>query len=178
MNSDLEEKLRSYYGPNQYLNTLRHILETDGVLNKSQILFAEKLLITHVIKSDDLSLLPEEIILDFKTDWGKYTNKSPFEFQKQDINWLLNKERAILGLDMGLGKSLITTIAAIESQYKKILIVCPASLKLNWRKEIETFAISSDISILDKKFTPAKFTIVNYESLPKFLKEIEKHNFN
>lgn len=177
MNSDLEEKLRSYYGPNQYLNTLRHILETDGVLNKSQILFAEKLLITHVIKSDDLSLLPEEIILDFKTDWGKYTNKSPFEFQKQDINWLLNKERAILGLDMGLGKSLITTIAAIESQYKKILIVCPASLKLNWRKEIETFANLSDISILDKKFTPAKFTIVNYESLPKFLKEIEKHKF-
>ena len=49
MNSDLEEKLRSYYGPNQYLNTLRHILETDGVLNKSQILFAEKLLITHVL---------------------------------------------------------------------------------------------------------------------------------
>lgn len=177
MNSNLNDKLRSYYGPNQYLNTLRHVLETDGVLNKSQILFAEKLLISHVIKSDDSSLIPEETILDFKTNWGKYSKRSPFEFQKEDINWLLNKERAILGLDMGLGKSAIATIAAIESSYKKILIVCPASLKLNWKKEIEIFVNSSEISILGKKFTPAKFTITNYESLPKFLKEIEKHKF-
>lgn len=105
MNSDLNDKLRSYYGPNQYLNALRHVLESGGELNKSQVLFAEKLLISHVIKSDDTSLLPEETILDFKTNWNKYSKRPPFEFQKEDINWLLNKERAILGLDMGLGKA-------------------------------------------------------------------------
>ena len=38
----------------------------------------------------------------------------------------------ILADDMGLGKTTSTIIAALETRAKKILIICPATLKINW----------------------------------------------
>ena len=60
-------------------------------------------------------------------------------------------------------------IAAIEGDFKKILVVCPASLKLNWKKEIMNYDIESNISIVDSvDFRVNKWTIINYDILKNF----------
>ena len=55
-----------------------------------------------------------------------------FEHQKSGIEFLKNKGKAILADEMGLGK----TRQAILAAGGKALIVCPASLKINWERSI------------------------------------------
>jgi hypothetical protein len=58
-------------------------------------------------------------------------------------------------------------IAALESGAENILIVCPASAKINWEREINVFC--EDTSIIDsKKWKQSKFTIINYDILKNF----------
>jgi SWI/SNF-related matrix-associated actin-dependent regulator 1 of chromatin subfamily A len=76
---------------------------------------------------------------------------------------------------MGLGKTTSTIIAALETGVKKILIICPASLKINWQREIENYTDRSVYISEGKKFsTEDDFVIVNYDILKNFydLKDI------
>lgn len=58
-------------------------------------------------------------------------------------------------------------IAALESGAKKILVVCPSSTKINWEREINIFC--DETTIIDgKKFSEAKFTIINFDILKNF----------
>jgi hypothetical protein len=60
-------------------------------------------------------------------------------------------------------------IAAMEGNFQKILVVCPASLKLNWKKEIMNYDNGDNISIVDGvDFRVKKWTIVNYDILKNF----------
>jgi len=69
-------------------------------------------------------------------------------FQKLGVNYIIRYERCFLADEMGLGKS-GQAIAAVESTNAyPCLIICPASLKLNWKKEI-TLWIDKDINIID-----------------------------
>src|SRR5690606_32384297 len=58
-----------------------------------------------------------------------------YPFQKAGVIYGVNAERTIIGDEMGLGKSCqaIATVQALRSY--PALVVCPASLKLNWAKE-------------------------------------------
>jgi SWI/SNF-related matrix-associated actin-dependent regulator 1 of chromatin subfamily A len=70
---------------------------------------------------------------------------------------------------MGLGKTTSTIIAAIETGAKKILIVCPASLKINWEREISNYSDRPVYIAEGKKYsTDADFVIVNYDILKNF----------
>jgi SWI/SNF-related matrix-associated actin-dependent regulator 1 of chromatin subfamily A len=55
---------------------------------------------------------------------------------KKSIEKLLANDKFILADDMGLGKTTSSIIASLESGAKKILIICPASLKINWKREV------------------------------------------
>ena len=60
-------------------------------------------------------------------------------------------------------------LAALAGKYQRILIVTTATLKLNWKKEIELFESSKDISIVEgSDFTCKKWTIINYDILKNF----------
>ena len=68
-------------------------------------------------------------------------------------------------------------VAAIESNAKKILIVCPSSTKINWEREINVFC--DDTKIIDgKKFSEAKFTIINFDILKNFHTLVKKGKEN
>ena len=70
---------------------------------------------------------------------------------------------------MGLGKTTSTIIAALETGAKKILIVCPASLKINWQREIANYSDRPVFIAEGKKFsTESDFVIVNYDILKNF----------
>lgn len=73
-------------------------------------------------------------------DFHSVDNKDElFEFQKEGVRKMLNMESNILLADsMGLGK---TPQGSMYLRYKEnslpAIIICPASLKLNWQKEIK-----------------------------------------
>jgi SWI/SNF-related matrix-associated actin-dependent regulator 1 of chromatin subfamily A len=78
---------------------------------------------------------------------------------------------------MGLGKTTSTIIAALETGAKKILIVCPASLKINWQREIENYSDRSVYISEGKNFSiEHDFVIVNYDILKNFYDLKDKEN--
>ena len=60
-----------------------------------------------------------------------------YPHQIEGIAFLTSKGRAILADDMGLGKIRQAIVAMQQAAPEgAILIICPASLKRNWRREI------------------------------------------
>ena len=62
-----------------------------------------------------------------------------YPFQRAGVDYVLQRGgRALIGDEMGLGKTLQSlAIAAVYHEDWPVLIVCPSSLRLNWRNEIE-----------------------------------------
>lgn len=106
-----------------------------------------------------------------------------FGYQKAGIEYLLKNEGVLLGDEMGLGKT-IQVIGLInhlndvlkddfDSKYnrlEKVLIVCPAHLKLNWAKELKTWLCSNlTYGIADGSWFPKHhdIAVINYEILAK-----------
>jgi SWI/SNF-related matrix-associated actin-dependent regulator 1 of chromatin subfamily A len=101
-------------------------------------------------------------------DYEKYSHRPPLSHQKEAIEKLVGNDKYILADDMGLGKTTSTVIASLESDVEKVLIICPASLKINWQREIENYT-NKEISIIEgKKWEPADYTIINYDILKNF----------
>ena len=62
-----------------------------------------------------------------------------------------------------------TIIAALETGAKKILIICPATLKINWKREIENYSDRSIYIAEGKNFsTEHDFVITNYDIIKNF----------
>lgn len=87
---------------------------------------------------------------------------------------------ALLALDMGTGKSLISIAFAEMNPFKKVFVITPNSLKFNYYNEVKKFT-NSNAFIIGKKndcsIDDAKYIIVNYEffnSAPKSGKAINK----
>ncbi len=70
-----------------------------------------------------------------------------------------------------------TILAALETNAKKILIICPASLKINWEREIRNYTDRSVYICEGKNFsTKHDFVIVNYDILKNFYDLKDKEN--
>ena len=115
-------------------------------------------------------------IIQFAPGIDKIAEGSLYPYQADGVAFLLSKKRAILADDMGLGKTR-QAIVAMEagSPDGTILVVCPASLKLNWRREILMVDGDASIEVLgvdtDQADAP-RWIIVNYDLLGKYTKRL------
>ncbi|MBT7486322.1 MAG: DEAD/DEAH box helicase [Rhodospirillales bacterium] len=101
----------------------------------------------------------------------KITKGSLYPHQSDGVAFLLSKKRAILADDMGLGKTR-QAIVAMEAGCPEgtILVVCPASIKLNWKREILMVDGEASIEVLgvDRHQTDEpRWVIINYDILGK-----------
>lgn len=117
--------------------------------------------------------------INVEVDFQKYIDldilgRVPYEHQKEGVKFLLGRKKCILGLDMGLGKSMVSIIAAMESGMENILVVCPSSTKINWEREIHMFQEYNTSIISGRKWKPAKFTIINFDILKNFHTVVKK----
>lgn len=137
-------------------------------------------------KNIDLTqLLPWKQLVD---SWNKtYTmidlsKKSlkftPYPFQLEDIKKMLEDRVVLNGNDMGCGKTFESVVTG-ESLPMKKLVICPASLRLNWEREIRMVSPDADVTILynNSEFKASDWTIIGYPSVSKFQKELEAENF-
>lgn len=58
-------------------------------------------------------------------------------YQKAGVEWLTDGEPTkLLADDMGLGKTIQVIFAANRAKLRRIVIVCPATIKINWARQI------------------------------------------
>lgn len=130
-----------------------------------------------IIDSDHLNAfwLPKAAVvqpekkLNRVIDYSPYSHREPMPHQKVAIEKLLVNDKFILADDMGVGKTTSAVIAALESGAKKILIVCPASLKINWAREISNYSDRKSLIVEGRKWgSTFDFYIINYDIIKNF----------
>jgi SWI/SNF-related matrix-associated actin-dependent regulator of chromatin subfamily A-like protein 1 len=94
-----------------------------------------------------------------------------YPHQADGVAFLISKGRAILGDDMGLGKTRQAIVGMqVAAPTGMILVVCPASLKLNWRREIKMVDPDAKIEVLgiaNHQQHDPRWVIVNYDIVAK-----------
>ncbi|MGM0366608.1 MAG: DEAD/DEAH box helicase [Actinomycetota bacterium] len=110
-------------------------------------------------------------------------------YQLDGIAFAVGAGRAVLADDMGLGKTIqgIGTAELLSrlSDIKKVLVICPASLKSQWRSEILRFSSRDCRLVLGSAQQRAAqysnscfFTICNYEQVLRDIKWIEQAHWD
>ena len=115
-------------------------------------------------------------------------------YQNFGVKYIIHQQKVLLGDEMGLGKTIqaiaaMTHIAAIEEK-PHFLIICPASVIINWAREIKKFTgeLSNTGKLktyilhgsgLDDSFlgwrNDGGVAITNYESMGKIVDGIDNH---
>ena len=92
-----------------------------------------------------------------------------YPHQVEGLAFLLGRTRAILADDMGLGKTRQSIIAMRESTRPPYVVVCPASVKNNWQREIHLVEPSVPVVVVGREPTPPPgfdgWVVVNYDLL-------------
>lgn len=112
-------------------------------------------------------------------------NAKLYPYQVDGVAFLVSAGRALLADDMGLGKTL-QAIAATRwlmshDSVERVLVVCPASLKQQWAREVERFT-GLKTQVVDGSARQrevqlkrrAAFTVLNYELAVKDLEAIAR----
>jgi len=122
-------------------------------------------------------------------DW-KWLKTEPFPYQKEGIVFATYREGAIIADEMGLGKTFQAIAAAVCKKhllgFKKTMVICPASIKAQWKSEIEKYSRElaeiidgwPDERAIRYRQSVAFFHIVNYETVLRDWHAINKADYD
>jgi SWI/SNF-related matrix-associated actin-dependent regulator 1 of chromatin subfamily A len=100
-------------------------------------------------QADDVALSKlAPFIQDYESSWRQETSfvapapgeKEPMPFQNAGVEYCLNYTNSIIGDEMGLGKTIQAILLANALDARRVLVLCPASIRLNWRREIHEWS--------------------------------------
>ena len=126
-----------------------------------------------------MAFLPKKAVLtnftlpdwhDYPVDFERYDrlsmakdpNRRLFLHQKEGVQFLLSRKRCVLADDMGYGKTTTLSVAAIEGNFDSILIICPASMKTTWKRELMWYVPERDITIIESYLDKNKEELERY----------------
>jgi SNF2 family DNA or RNA helicase len=113
-----------------------------------------------------------------------------FPYQTEGVQFALYRRAAVIADEMGLGKTLEAVGAAVLKKqvfgFRKALVVCPATLKSQWEKEIEKFTHEKALILSglpadrEKQYRSEDyfFFIVNYETVLRDSQAINRAEFD
>jgi superfamily II DNA or RNA helicase len=87
-------------------------------------------------------------------------------FQRAGVAYVLRARRTFLADEQGLGKTVQALAALEEDGAYPAVVVCPASLKLNWQREAERWLPHRSVAVVSGTGTvapAADVTVLNYE---------------
>lgn len=111
-------------------------------------------------------------------------------FQNVGVAFALhNGGRALIADQMGLGKTIQAILYALvrraQKPYYKVVVVCPASLKPNWGREITKFSgekplvmagsVPSKYDIITMLKHPGTFIVMNYDMVGRKIEHKDEH---
>lgn len=135
---------------------------------------------------DKTSLKPwYDLVMSWKThhqlvDYTQYKLKfQPYDFQPVDAQRLLKLRIGLNANEVGCGKTFEQVLIG-ESIPMKKLVICPATLRLNWEQEIKMVNPDARVHIQynDQPFQVVDgWNIIGYPSLKKFQDQLEVEMF-
>ena len=103
-------------------------------------------------------------------------------YQRAGIAYALGRKHTLIADDMGLGKTVEAIGVANATKPGTVLIICPASLRLNWAREWRKWSVQDlKVQVLtgQSKFDPtAQVVIVNYDVLKRFHVELRSRTWD
>ncbi len=187
LSPEIDTLIHKYFNGNQYilpekysefLKFIDEAGEFKSILIRPEV--NEK--IDNYFEKQSLKDLSGKITPDFSKIKAKL-----FDYQKEGILFSLFKKGNIIADEMGLGKTLQAIAVAVLKKdiygINKTLIICPASLKYQWKKEIERFTGEKAIIIegvrSDRhsiyKSAGGFFFIANYEAVMRDITVIHQY---
>ena len=185
---EIGELLDNYFGNEQYIleeNYPKFLQFFNKANENKQILIRPEVIekIDKYFEVESINKLSKSV----KPDFSKI-NATLFDYQKEGILFSLFKKGNIIADEMGLGKTLQAISIAILKRdiydFKNVLIICPSSLKYQWKKEIEKFTEEKakivEGSREERQETYKKnssyFLIANYEAVLRDVTVIKKYS--
>ncbi|MBS1572573.1 MAG: DEAD/DEAH box helicase [Bacteroidetes bacterium] len=164
-----------------FLNFIKEAVEFKKIIIRTEVL--DKM--ENIYDQELLRYKKENTVLDFSSIKAEL-----YPYQKEGIEFSTFRKGAIIADEMGLGKTLQAIGTAVFKKeifgFQKTLIICPASLKSQWKKEIEKFTSEKAVIAEGNAFqreniylqNDTYFTIINYETVLRDRLEIDRGNFD
>lgn len=97
-----------------------------------------------------------------------------YGFQRDGVRWLASRRAALLADEMGTGKTAQSLLAAGD----RVVVVCPASLRLNWRREAGIWRPDLRVTLIDglgafRWPAAGEIVVLGYEGLPATSSELD-----
>jgi len=172
-----KEFIQEYFSGSNYIDDSNLTQFLDFIGQSKQF---DRILIRPEVHEKIEALYDEELMdllkEKYKPDFRRI-KANLFDYQKKGVEFVLFRKAAIIADEMGLGKTLQAIAVAVLKKgifgFRKTLIVCPASLKSQWKSEIEKFSDEKAIIVeglpLDRELMYQDknhyFFIVNYETI-------------
>ena len=103
-----------------------------------------------------------------------------FAFQRAGIKYALSTDNVLIADEMGLGKTIQAIGVINKEKPKKVLIIVPATLRLNWMRELKRWLVDDySISMIDGKANfKADIVVINYDRLVKHKEELLSYSYD
>jgi len=101
-------------------------------------------------------------------------------YQRAGIVYAVDHRNCLLADEMGLGKTIqaIGLINAIP-EIANVLVICPASLKLNWKREMEKWLTRSlTMGIINSEIPATDIVICNYDIVKKHAEKLKSKTWD
>ncbi len=116
------------------------------------------------------------------TSVAQQLSQGLYPHQVEGLAFLLGRRRSILADDMGLGKTRQSVLAMTHAEPEgPWLVVCPASVKHNWEREIHLVLPDTVVDIVGPAPPPpvgeASWVVINYDLLKRYSSELLGHRW-
>jgi len=101
-------------------------------------------------------------------------------FQKVGVVYASRVKRCLIADQMGLGKTMMALATLQNLSAYPALVVCPASLKLNWQRETRKWLIGKKTSVINgygAGYYKTDIVIINYDILAKHIEALKNIEF-
>lgn len=105
-------------------------------------------------------------------------------FQKAGIKYAMSRENVLIADSMGLGKSIQAVgVWNLLPEARKCLVVCPSSLRLNWKREFSKWSVrpvNVEVILNGKEFPSNDFDVLvcNYDVVGKHRANIDSFQWD
>lgn len=90
----------------------------------------------------------ESLIPAYNMSWAEDTSfvaptpndREPMPFQNAGVEYSVNRKHSLIGDEMGLGKTMQAIMVANAIGAQRVLVLCPASIRINWCRKIREWS--------------------------------------